>query len=125
MITKGRSSPGGRLLNSIAIFVLWAVTLAQGQGWERGLFVYQNGNIPVFHLAAECVMACVTLLGLIAWLRRRSWGPSTALIGAGMFGYSAINSLGWALHNQVALALPMLLSLAALPPLFRLARASR
>ena len=106
------------LLNCLAIFVLWAVTLATGHGWQQGLFAYQNGNIPIFHLVAELSMAIVTLAGLVGWLRARRWGPPLALLGAGMFGYSAVNSMGWAIHNQPALAIPMGLSLIGLPPLF-------
>ncbi len=106
------------LLNSLAIFVLWAVTLATGHGWTQGLFAYQNGNIPIFHLVAESSMAIVTLAGLVGWQLARRWGPPLALVGAGMFGYSAINSMGWAIHNQPALTIPMGLSLLGLPLLF-------
>ena len=109
------------LLDGLAVLALWIATFATGRAWEQGLFVYQNGNIPLFHVVAECLMALVTLLGVLAWIAKKRWGRLLALVGAGMFGYSAINSMGWAIHNAPALAIPMALSLAGLPLLFVLA----
>lgn len=108
-------------VNSLSIFVLWTTAFVTGSEWKDGLFAYQNGNIPIFHLTAECLMAVTTLAGLVAWNGGRDWGPLLALVGAGMFGYSAVNSMGWALHNDRTLAVPMTLTLVGLPPLLALA----
>jgi hypothetical protein len=99
------------LLDSVAVLALWAITFATGRSWEQGLFAYQNGNIPIFHLVAECLMALVTGVGFLGVIARRPWGRMLALLGVGMFTYSSINSLGWALHNAPGLAVPMLASL--------------
>jgi branched-subunit amino acid permease len=110
------------VLNCLALFALWGVSLATGHAWERGLFAYQDGNVPVFHLVAELSMAVVMLVGLLAWWRRREWGPLLALVAAGMFGYSGVNSMGWALHNDPVLPVPMGLSVIGLAWLFPLVR---
>jgi hypothetical protein len=98
------------ILLSLSIFALWIASFASGKTWEEGLFVYQNGNIPIFHLIAECGMAATVLAGIVAWLCNARWGRFVTIFGAGMFGYSAINSFGWALHNSPALTLPMILT---------------
>jgi hypothetical protein len=108
-----------------AVIALWTWTFASGSGWERGLFVYQNGNIPIFHVLAELGMACTVLLGLQGWRRGLRWGLAVTTLGAGMFGYSAINSLGWALHNDVVLAIPMLASWIGIGLLLSVASAQR
>lgn len=98
------------ILMSVAILGLWGASFASGKTWEGGLFAYQNGNIPIFHLAAECGMSVIVLVGVVGWVRGFRWGRTVTVFGAGMFGYSAINSFGWALHNEPALTIPMSLS---------------
>lgn len=109
-------------LDSVGIFWIWGVALVDG-AFQDGLFAYQEGNIPIFHLTAEFGMALVTLAGLYGWWHDRSWGRGITLLGMGMFTYSAVNSMGWAIHNDVALAIPMiatlLLVLIAVPMLLR------
>lgn len=109
------------ILMSIAVIVLWVVSFASGKTWEAGLFAYQNGNIPVFHVVAECGMSVVVLAGVAGWLRRARWGHTVTVFGVGMFGYSAINSFGWALHNEPFLTLPMIVSLVGAVLLFPIA----
>lgn len=96
---------------SLAVLVLWLVEFASGRTWGQGLFAYQNGNIPIFHVVAEASMAITVLIGLSGWRRQTRDGACTTIFGVGMFCYSAINSLGWALHNSRAMALPMCASL--------------
>lgn len=71
-------------------------------------------------------MATITLVGLWARWTARSWGRGVLLFGLGMLGYSALNSLGWAVHNDVATAVPMVvtlvLALALAPVLLRSTR---
>ena len=97
-------------LASLGIFVIWIINLLNG-AWEQGIFAYQlTGSIPVFHLAAEFLMALVTLAGITGLAANRRWGRSVFLLGVGMFTYSAINAFGWALHNDLAQGIPMILS---------------
>lgn len=107
-------------LQCAGVVAFWALVLSRGAGWSEGLLVYQNGNIPLFHLVAELAMAVVVAVGLVGWRGRRTWGPPLALVGAGMFGYSAINSMGWAIHNDPVLAVPMVVSLLGVPLLLLL-----
>lgn len=111
-------------LASLGIFALWTLNLARG-AWEQGIFKYQlTGNIPVFHLTAEFLMALITLAGILGLAANRRWGQLVFVLGIGMFLYSAINSFGWALHNDLAQGIPMILSaLFAIPALVYLLRA--
>jgi hypothetical protein len=111
------------VLSCVGVFAIWMVELAGG-AFDEGIFTYQlQGNIPIFHLIAEYGMAIVLLIGAVGWWQNRGWGRGVTLFGLGMFSYAAINSMGWALHNNVAVALPMvavlLLAALALPLLLR------
>ena len=99
------------LLDSIAIFGIWAISLTSG-AFEEGLLTYQlQGTVPAGHLVAEFLMAGVTLAEAIGWGVGARWGRGLTLFGLGMFAYSSINSLGWALYNDPAVAIPMVLTL--------------
>ncbi|HIQ06804.1 MAG TPA: hypothetical protein EYH31_14185 [Anaerolineae bacterium] len=99
------------LLDSIAIFGIWAISLTSG-AFEESLLTYQlQGTVPAGHLVAEFLMASVTLAGAIGWGVGARWGRGLTLFGLGMFTYSSINSLGWALYNDPAVAIPMVLTL--------------
>ncbi len=99
------------ILNSIWVVLLWPIDIASG-AFPRGLFANQpEGSIPIFHLAAECIMAAITVVGLIGWIQGKRWGRGLSLLGIGMFSYSAINSMGWAFTNNPILAAPMLFTL--------------
>ncbi|MBS3750760.1 MAG: hypothetical protein KGY39_04540, partial [Anaerolineales bacterium] len=43
----------------------------------------------------------------------KRWGAGVFLLGVGMFSYSALNSLGWAVVNDPLQGLPMGLTLIA------------
>ncbi len=97
-------------LSSLGVFVIWTLNLLD-DAWEQSIFTYQlTGNIPIFHLAAEFLMALVTLSGILGLAANRRWGRCIFLLGVGMFTYSAVNSFGWALHNNLAQGIPMILS---------------
>jgi hypothetical protein len=111
------------LLNCLGIFWIWGTALDEG-AFAEGIFTYQmEGNIPIFHLAAEFGMAILTAIGLIGWWRNRAWGRAILMLGLGMFTYSAINSMGWALVNDFVLVIPMVFTLllvsVTVPMLFR------
>jgi hypothetical protein len=111
------------LLNCLGIFWIWGTALGEG-AFAEGIFTYQmEGNIPIFHLAAEFGMAILTAIGLIGWWRNRAWGRAILMLGLGMFTYSAINSMGWALVNDFVLVIPMVFTLllvsVTVPMLFR------
>ena len=108
-------------LNSLAVFVIWPALLSNG-AFPKGLTAYQmEGTIPILHLVSEFLMALITIAGATAmWLGDKR-AEKITLLGLGMFLYSAINSLGWKLHNQFLMALPMIVTLilaaVAIPPL--------
>ena len=94
-------------LVGIGVLVIWAVSLRAG-AFDDGLFVYQQqGSVPIFHLVAEVGMAFAALAGVVGWLAAARWATPVLTFAAGMLTYGAVNSLGWALHNDAALAVPM------------------
>jgi len=98
------------LLDGVAIFGIWGINLAGG-AFTDGLFVYRDGNLPILHLTAEFLMAGAALAAGIALWAGARWGWRLALFALGTLAYSGINSLGWALHNDLAQAVPMGLTL--------------
>jgi len=99
------------ILNSIWVVLLWPFDIANG-AFPRGLLANNmGGSIPIFRLAAEFLMAAITVVGLIGWVQGKRWGRGLSLLGIGMFCYSAINSMGWAFTNNPILAAPMLFTL--------------
>lgn len=90
------------LAAGIAVACLWAVSLPGA--FHDGLFRYagtdEAGNIPLFHLVAEGVMAAVAIVAGLATIRGDHRGRLGALLAAGMLIYSAINSSGWLIENQ-------------------------
>lgn len=111
-------------LDCVGVFAIWMASLSEG-AFEEGLLTYQlQGTVPAYHLVAEATMASVTLLGLGAHWAGRRWGNGVLLLGLGMMSYAAVNSLGWALHNDPWTAVPMIATLAltllALPFLLHL-----
>jgi hypothetical protein len=99
------------LIECAAVFIIWPFDIATG-AYVGGLFgPMEDEMIPIFGFTADMLMAIVTGLGLIGWLRRAPWGKGITLLGLGMFCYSAINGLGWALLHNWRLALPDILTL--------------
>ena len=95
------------IISGLAVFGVWA-KLLQKRPFPEGLLAYRmDGMVPAFHLAAEFMMAAITMVGAIGWATGAAWGPVVAVFGLGFFAYSSINSLGWALHNSKPLAIPM------------------
>jgi len=95
------------LILSLAIFGIWGMNFAAG-AFEEGLFVGQPETaLPIFHLVAEFLMAVLTLVGVIGFWRKKQWAKGLTLFGMGMFTYSAINSMGWAVINDPVQAIPM------------------
>jgi hypothetical protein len=95
------------LTASLGIFVLWGLNLA-GDAFPSGVFASQEeSSLPIFHLTAELLMAGITISGVIGYWRRKTWGKGLLLLGMGMFTYSAINSMGWAVINDPLQAVPM------------------
>lgn len=95
------------LILSLAIFGIWGMNFAAG-AFVDGLFVgSQETTLPIFHLVAEFLMAVLTLVGVIGFWRKKQWAKGLTLFGMGMFTYSAINSMGWAVINDPVQAIPM------------------
>ncbi|MGY4707293.1 hypothetical protein ACVNPS_06010 [Candidatus Bipolaricaulota sp. J31] len=103
------------ILDGVAILGIWGINLAGG-AFAEGLFVYREGNLPILHLTAEFLMAGAALAAGIALWAGVHWGRGLALFALGTLAYSGINSLGWALHNDPAQAIPMALTLVGVAP---------
>lgn len=92
------------IIVGLGIGGLWMASLPGA--FDDGLFTYAGtdavGNIPIFHVLAEGLMAAASLFAGVELLRRRPWAPGWALLANGMLAYSAINSSGWLLQNQPA-----------------------
>jgi hypothetical protein len=98
-------------LDSLAVVGLWAVNLSN-QVFPGGIWaVQQEISLPALHLAAEGIMAGVTLAGVVGTWKDAGWGRGILLFGLGMFAYSAVNSLGWAVVNDPGQGIPMVLTL--------------
>jgi len=109
------------LIDCVAIFVIWALNIFSG-AFPNGLFTGQREvSLPFMHLSAELLMAGITLVGVLGLFYGRIWARGITLFGLGMFTYSAINSMGWAILNDPIQAVPMvitiLLAIVVVPPL--------
>lgn len=94
------------VLNSAALFIIWAAVLAEGP-FERGLMAYQPvGTIPGLYALADLLTAVVVIAGAAGLWAGARWADKVTLLGLGMFIYSAIDSLGWCLHTHPVMALP-------------------
>jgi len=111
------------VIASLGVFIIWGMNLASGVFPESIFIGSQETSLPIFHLAAEFLMAIVTFIGVIGIWRRKSWGKGITLFGIGMFTYSVINSMGWTLLNDPVQSIPMgitlLVVIAALPMLIK------
>ena len=111
------------VIASLGVFIIWGMNLASGAFPEGILVGSQETSLPIFHLAAEFLMAIATLVGIVGIWRRKHWGNGLTLFGMGMFTYSAINSMGWTVLNDPVQSIPMaftlLVVIAALPILAR------
>lgn len=99
------------IINCAAVIYIWFFDISNG-AYPLGLFANQEeASIPAFHLVSEILMAVLTLSGIVGLLKGYKWGRGVALFGLGMFFYSSVNSLGWAIATSPVLAFPMVLTL--------------
>jgi hypothetical protein len=111
------------IADSVAVFEIWAIKLAQGS-FRKGLLTCQlQGTVPIGNMLGDLLMAATTLVGITGWWARAPWGRGVTLLGLGMFTYASMTSLGHALHDDPVLSIPMILTLLiavfALPYLLR------
>ena len=92
------------------VAALWAASLPSAL--EDGMLTYAGtqavGNIAVFQVVAEAMMASTALaagVGVLRGHRRGHRGRALALVANSMLAYSAVDSSGWLLHNQPAVLL--------------------
>lgn len=89
------------------VAALWAASLPSA--FEDGMLTYAGtqavGNIAVFQVVAEAMMASTALAAGVGVLRGHRRGRALALVANGMLAYSAVNSSGGLLHNQPAVLL--------------------
>lgn len=101
-------------LLSLAVYAIWVANFVTGAAsLAHALTPSTETGIPLFHYVAEFLMATITLVGLLGLWRRASWGYGLTLVGLGMFGYSALNALGWAVVNDMRQGIPMIVAIVA------------
>ncbi len=99
------------IVDSVAVFQIWAIKLAQGS-FRKGLLTYQTlGTVPIGNMLGDLLMAATTLVGITGWWARAPWGRGVTLLGLGMFTYASMTSLGQALHDDPVLSIPIILTL--------------
>jgi hypothetical protein len=95
------------LIVGVGVLALWAVSLPGA--FRDGLLDYSGnattGNVPVFHVVAEGVMAATALTAALLLRRGSRRGTLVAMLANGMLIYSALNSSGWLLQHQPAVLL--------------------
>ena len=67
--------------------------------------------VLLLHLIGEWLMATLPAIGAVAWWQGRRWGHGLLLLGLGAATYASVNAIGWALVNQPALAIGMVVGL--------------
>jgi hypothetical protein len=101
------------LLGTIALTAATARLAAMASaGFDAWHGPRGSSSVIFFHLVAEFLMATLPAVGAVAWWYGRHWGPQVMVLGLGASAYASLNAIGWALVNQVALAIPMALGLA-------------
>src|SRR3712207_6411120 len=106
-IARGdRLAAGFLVLAGLGVLSIWGISLVQG-AFADGLWHYQDGNYPLFHLAAEGLMGVAALIAGAALWRGTAAGCGLGLLACGMLGYSAVNNAGWPLRNDPTLLVPM------------------
>jgi hypothetical protein len=99
------------ILNSIGVFLVTPLDISSG-AYPGGVFHWvSDETIPAYHILAEFLTAAFTLVGMYGWLKSKSWGRGMALFGLGMFCYSSVNSIGWAMRTSPVLIAPMIFTL--------------
>lgn len=111
---KKRLIVGFLILVSLAVYGIWTLNFVSGSVQLGETFApTTTRSLPFLHYLAEFLMATVTLIGAIALARNAPWASGVTLLGLGMFIYSAINSLGWAVVNDQVQGIPMFVTLIA------------
>jgi DMSO/TMAO reductase YedYZ heme-binding membrane subunit len=99
------------ILNSFGVFLVTPIDISSG-AYPGGIFHWvSDETIPAYHVLAEFLTAAFTLVGMYGWLKSKSWGRGMALFGLGMFCYSSVNSIGWAMRTNPVLIAPMIFTL--------------
>lgn len=94
-------------VEAVGVITIWVSSLRAG-AFSDGVFAYQlEGSIPAFHLVAEFGMATALLVGVAGWFAGARGSSSILTFAAGMLTYGSVNALGWAVHNDVVLTIPM------------------
>lgn len=85
----------------------WLRWLRQGK-LKDGLQTVEGDSYIALHVAAEVLTGLVSVIAAIGLVTGRARATIAAAFALGMVAYSTINALGWALHNDRKLVLPLL-----------------
>jgi hypothetical protein len=108
-----RSNRGSRALAGFLGFTgagmvrYWLRWLRQGN-LKQGLQTVEGDSYVALHVAAEVLAGLASVVAAIGLVAGRAWATIAAAFALGMVAYSTINALGWALHSDRKLVLPLL-----------------
>ena len=84
----------------------WLGWLRRGN-LKQGLRTVEGDSYIALHVAAEVLTGLASVVAAIGLVTGRAWASIAAAFALGMVAYATINALGWALHNDRKLVLPL------------------
>ena len=105
--SRSRALSGFLGFTGAGIIRYWVGWLRKGN-LNEGLRTVEGDSYVALHVAAEVLAGLASVVAAIGLVTGRAWATIAAAFALGMVVYSTINALGWALHNERKLALPLL-----------------
>ena len=90
----------------IIAYKAWGFTTGE---IPQNFFDFQNGTVPVFNLLAQLFAGLSSFVAAWALWSRVTWGPGWCMFTLGLLLYGNIDSMGPAIYNQPAQAIPMVI----------------
>jgi hypothetical protein len=105
--SRSRALAGFLGFTGAGIIRYWVGWLRKGN-LKEGLRTVEGDSYVALHVAAEVLAGLASVVAAIGLVTGRAWATIAAAFALGMVVYSTINALGWALHNERKLVLPLL-----------------
>lgn len=84
----------------------WEISTGEVPG---NFFSFHNGTVPVFNLLAHLFAGLASFIASWSLWSRVTWGPGWCMFTLGLLLYGNIDSMGPAIYNQPAQAIPMII----------------
>ena len=105
--SRSRALAGFLGFTGAGIIRYWVRWLRQGN-LKQGLRTVEGDSYMALHVAAEVTTGVASVVAAIGLVTGKAWATMAAAFALGMMAYSTVNALGWALHNDRKLVLPLL-----------------